>query len=128
MKITPVLLVKSIENSLPFWVDRLGWQKTVEVPDGDRLGFVILVRDNVELMLQTVESARKDEPTLVSISDSYRTSLFIEVDDWEDVKKRVANYEITMPERQTFYGMREIGVFDPDGNIVVFAIRVPQAT
>jgi hypothetical protein len=29
-----------------------------------------------------------------------------------------------MEERTTFYGMREIGVFDPAGHIVIFAKRV----
>jgi len=45
MKITSVLLVDEIEKSLPFWVERMGFEKTVEVPEGDRLSFVILVRD-----------------------------------------------------------------------------------
>lgn len=124
MKMTPILTVRSIERSLPFWVDRLGWQKTVEMPDGDVLGFVILVRDNLELMLQTLESARKDVSSLMAHSDEYRTALFIEVDDWGDLKKRVEGYQITMPERETFYGMREIGVLDPDGNVVIFAKKI----
>ena len=50
---TPVLIVEEIEKSLPFWVDRLGFQKPVEVPDGDRLGFAILVNDGAEVMFQT---------------------------------------------------------------------------
>jgi hypothetical protein len=29
-----------------------------------------------------------------------------------------------MEDRTTFYGMREIGVRDPDGHIVIFAKRV----
>ena len=28
-----------------------------------------------------------------------------------------------MSERTTFYGMREIGVFEPGGNIVIFAVK-----
>ena len=52
-RLTPVLMVEAIEPCLPFWVDRLGFSKTVEVPHGDRLGFAILVRDGVELMYQT---------------------------------------------------------------------------
>ena len=44
MKITAVLIVEEIEKSLTFWVARMGFQKTVDVPEGDRLGFVILVR------------------------------------------------------------------------------------
>jgi len=45
MKITPVLVVEEIEPCLPFWVDRLGFQNVAQVPEGDSLGFVILVRD-----------------------------------------------------------------------------------
>ena len=51
MKITAVLVVEEIEKSLRFWVDRMGYQKTVEVPEGDRLGFVILANCGAELMM-----------------------------------------------------------------------------
>ena len=124
MKLTPVLIVDDIERSLPFWVERMGFEKTVEVPDGERLGFVILVREGAELMLQTTESVRKDEPKFADGTASRVTSLFIEVDDFEDVLRRLGGYPIAMEERTTFYGMREIGVFDPGGHIVMFAKRV----
>ena len=39
-RITPVLLVNEIEPLIPFWVDRLGFTKTVEVPDGNKLGLL----------------------------------------------------------------------------------------
>jgi hypothetical protein len=35
-RITPVLFVKEIEPILPFWVDALGFTKTIEVPHGDK--------------------------------------------------------------------------------------------
>lgn len=124
MKITPVLVVDNIESSLPFWVERMGFEKTVEVPDGERLGFVILVREGAELMLQTMESVRKDESKFADGIASRVTSLFIEVNDFEDVLRRLRGYPIAMEERTTFYGMREIGVFDPGGHIVMFAKRV----
>ena len=124
MKITPVLLVDDIESSLPFWVERMGFEKGVEVPDGVHLGFVILVREGAELMLQTKESVRKDEPKFAGGTASRITSLFVEVNDFEDVLRRLRGYPIAMGERTTFYGMREIGVFDPAGNILVFAKRV----
>ncbi len=53
IKITPNLIVDRIEDCLPFWVDRLGFETTVQVPQGDRLGFVILKRELIELMLQS---------------------------------------------------------------------------
>jgi len=49
-RITPVLLVKEIEPLIPFWVDRLGFTKTIEVPDGNKLGFVAFQKGAVEVM------------------------------------------------------------------------------
>jgi uncharacterized glyoxalase superfamily protein PhnB len=124
MKLTPVLIVDDIESALPFWVERMGFEKTVEVPEGERLGFVILAREGAELMLQTKASVQKDEPKFAEETASRVTSLFIEVDDFEDVLRRLRGYPIAMEERTTFYGMREIGLFDPGGHIVIFAKRV----
>jgi hypothetical protein len=130
MKLTPVLIADSIEKGMTFWVDRMGFEKTIDVPEGDHLGFVILVRDGAELMMQTVTSVQKDEPKFVpqgkgnTVGLFSTVGLFIEVDDFEDVKKRLEGYPITMPERQTFYGMREIGVIEPGGTTVVFAARI----
>jgi uncharacterized glyoxalase superfamily protein PhnB len=126
MKITPVLIVDKIETALPFWVDRLGFEKIVEVPEGDKLGFVILTHNGAELMLQTRASVEKDTPQFAPASPSNQTALFVEVDDFEDIVKRLKGYPIAMPERIAFYGMREIGVFDPNGHILVFATRIGQ--
>ena len=41
-RITPVLFVSEIEPVLPFWVDKLGFTKTIEVPHGNKIGFVSL--------------------------------------------------------------------------------------
>ncbi len=123
MKITPVLMVDEIEKSLPFWIDRMGFTKTVDVPEGDRLGFVILVKDGAELMLQTIESVRKDGPQFVPTAHSFNVCLFVEVEDFADILKRLEGYPIALSERTTFYGMREIGVHEPGGHIVVFAAR-----
>jgi Glyoxalase/Bleomycin resistance protein/Dioxygenase superfamily len=92
MKITPVLIVQQIEKSLPFWTDRLGFQKSLEVPDGEKLGCVLLVRNGAELMLQSVESVLKDEPKFAPAANQTPASLFIEVDDFEDILKRLESY------------------------------------
>jgi hypothetical protein len=123
MKITAVLMVEEIEKSLPFWIDRMGFTKTVDVPEGDHLGFAILVRDGAEVMLQTIESVRKDAPQFAPQSRSHDVGLFIEVEDFADILKRLDGYPTALPERITFYGMREIGVHEPSGHIVIFAAR-----
>ena len=60
MKITPILIVDEVEPSLEFWVNQLGFQKTVEVPEGEKLGFVILEKEGTEVMLQSRASVKKD--------------------------------------------------------------------
>ncbi len=124
MKLTPVLMVEEVEKSLPFWVDRMGFTKTVDVPNGNRLSFAILVREGAEVMLQSIASVQKDEPKFAPKVGANNVGLFVEVDDFGDVLKRLEGYPITMAERTTFYGMREIGVHEPSGHIVVFAAKV----
>jgi len=123
MKLTPVLIVEEIESSLPFWTERVGFQNVGQVPEGDRIGFVMLVRDGAELMMQTVASVAKDEPKFVPKDLSPNVGLYFEVEDFADVLKRLEGYPIAMAQRLTFYGMREIGVLAPSGHTVVFAVR-----
>jgi hypothetical protein len=126
-KLTPVLLVDSIEPCLSLWVDRLGWTKTAEVPEGDRLGFVILAKDGVELMYQTWESVEHDVGHAQTRATGTSTGLFIEVSDLDAVERQLAGLPLVLPRRRTFYGMDEIGVAEAGGHTVVFAQPVPKA-
>ncbi len=125
MKITPVLIVEEVEACLAFWVGRLGFTQVAVVPEGDKIGFAILVNDGTELMLQSVESVRKDHAAFAPDSTPSGVTLFIEVADFGDVLRRLEGYPVAMAERTTFYGMREIGVRSPAGNVVILAC--PQA-
>ena len=119
-KLTPVLMVEAIEPVLPFWVERLGFEKTVELPHGDRLGFVILVRDGVEIMYQTVDSVRADVTPLAD-RPTGSSFLFVEVEDLDAIERALADVKPVVPRRQTFYGADELIVQDPAGNAVTFA-------
>ncbi|HEU4698471.1 MAG TPA: VOC family protein [Gemmatimonadales bacterium] len=120
-KLTPVLVVDAIEPCLAFWVDRLGFTKTAEVPHGDRLGFVILQQGNVELMYQTKASVRDDVPAVAALRQDWATGLFIEVEDLAAVERALAGVELLVPRRTTFYGATEIVLTEPGGNVVTFA-------
>jgi uncharacterized glyoxalase superfamily protein PhnB len=120
-KSTPVLFVEAIEPSLPFWQERLGFERTVEVPDGDRLGFVILTNGAVEVMYQTVAMLTKDSAAHAAIFHNDKTFLFIEVDNIDAIAKVLDGFEIVLPRRETFYGSTEIGYREPGGHCVTFA-------
>jgi len=119
-KITAVLLAREIEPCLDLWVTRLGFQKTVEVPEGDALGFVILARDGVEVMYQSLASVAKDVPAFAS-RPAGETNLFVEVASIDEVEAALTGLRLVLPRRTTFYGAVEVGVHDAAGNVIVFA-------
>lgn len=120
-KMTPVVLVEAIEPVLPFWVDRLGFTKTTEVPHGDGLGFVILAKDGVELMYQSRASMRDDVAELADSTPLGGNLLFVEVNDLDGVVAALEGIDPVIPRRKTFYGADEYSVREPGGNVVTFA-------
>jgi catechol 2,3-dioxygenase-like lactoylglutathione lyase family enzyme len=117
-KLTPNLIVDDIEACLPFWVERLGFAKAVEVPEGERLGFVILRHGPTELMLQSRASVAKDVAAIEP--GEHHATLYIEVDDLAPIRRALEGWPLVTPERTTPYGARELIVRDPAGNAVFF--------
>jgi catechol 2,3-dioxygenase-like lactoylglutathione lyase family enzyme len=114
------LIVASIEACLPFYVDRLGFEQSVEVPHDGALGFVILKRGAVELMMQSAASLAAD---VAGADGGFRAALYIEVEALAPIRAALDGWPRVVPERTTFYGAREIIVRDPAGNLVSFASR-----
>jgi uncharacterized glyoxalase superfamily protein PhnB len=120
-RITPVLFAKEIEPILPFWVDALGFAKTIEVPHGDKLGFIALQKGSTEVMYQSYASLGEDMPVIADAARKGPTFLYIEVDNLDAVLTVLKNSKIVQPERTAFYGMREVGYQDPAGHFITFA-------
>jgi uncharacterized glyoxalase superfamily protein PhnB len=126
-RITPVLFAKEIELILPFWVDALGFTKTIEVPHGDKLGFIALQKGSAEVMYQSYASLGEDMPLIAEAARKGPTFLYIEVDNLDAVLTALKNSRIVQPERTAFYGMREVGYQDPAGHFITFAQPVAAA-
>lgn len=120
-KITPILFAEEIEPCLKFWVERLGFEKTIDVPEGSKLAFAILEKGGIELMYQTVASAEKDVSAVSPEVRKGPSFLYVEVEKLEEVITTMKGSEVIMPVRTTFYGAKEIGIKDPAGHIITFA-------
>ena len=119
-KLTPVLMVDAIEPVLSFWVDRLGFDKKLEIPHWEALGYVILERYAIEVMYQSVASVRAD---VAPVADTPvgASFLFFEVADLDEIEQALDGIAPVVPRRRTFYGSEELIVRDPAGNVVTFA-------
>lgn len=126
-KATPVLVVDDVAPCAEFW-EKLGFIRTAEVPHGETLGFVMLDRGEVQLMYQSTESVKADNPAMGELlgGDGSRVALFVEVDDLDATERAVKGAPVLMQRRTTFYGMNEFGVQDPGGHAIIFAQPVAE--
>jgi uncharacterized glyoxalase superfamily protein PhnB len=120
-RLTPVIFVEEVEPCIAFWIDRLGFEKTAEVREGDRIGFAAVSAGNVEVMYQSRASIANDIPTFAEGPFHKSGALFVEVSDLDAIKVKLDGADLILPERTTFYGAREIAVRAPCGTAVIFA-------
>ena len=131
--LTPVLIVERVEPTRAFFCDRLGFTEVVNVPHGEGVGFSILQKDGVEVMVQSHASVLDDvghdaaRAVNETISGRGAVGLYVRVSDVELVVPAVADADVIVPLRKTFYGMHEIAVREPGGHAVTFASRLPEA-
>jgi uncharacterized glyoxalase superfamily protein PhnB len=121
-QLTPVLIVDAVEPCIKFWVDRLGFAVSNQVPDPDgKLVFASVQLGAIEIMYQTRASVVDEQPGTAKDLMGHSVALFITVDNLDKVEKSLFGAPIVKPRHKTFYGSTEIYVKEPGGNTVGFA-------
>ena len=121
-RVTPVLFVEKVEPCLEFW-ERLGFTRTMEVPDGPALAFAAVQKNGTEIMYQTVASAMKDPSASAAAKQGLDSHafLYVEVVDLDAVLAALKGVQRDVEKHATFYGATEVVVRDPGGHFVTFA-------
>jgi uncharacterized glyoxalase superfamily protein PhnB len=121
-KSTPILHVRSIEPCIKFWTERFGFAVTIQVPEGDHIGFAALENGDVELMYQTY-SGMKAAPSnpLTEAVEKGPSFLFMEVPDIQAAIKSLNGAEIVQGLHETFYGAKEVTAKEPGGHFIIFS-------
>jgi uncharacterized glyoxalase superfamily protein PhnB len=120
-KITSILFAEEIEPCIQFWTERLGFQKTIEVPEGNKIGFALLEKNGIELMYQSFGSVEKENAATGTAVRKGPSFLYIEVADLDAALAATQGAELVMPVRTTFYQSKEFGIQDPVGHYLIFA-------
>jgi uncharacterized glyoxalase superfamily protein PhnB len=124
-KLTPNLLVASVERSLAFYVDTLGFERGMTVPDQSPFVFGSVTAGPVEIFFNDAAGAVKEYPGFAGKPIGCSGTLFIEVDGVNALHDRLMlRVKVVMPIETKFYGMREFAIEDPDGYVITFAERV----
>lgn len=119
-KSTPILHVEAVEPGLKFWTERFGFQTTIQVPEGDHVGFAAIDNGTVELMYQTYEGMKNAGP-LSDAAAQGPSFIFMEVSDIHTIKAALEQTEIVQDIHETFYGAQEIVAKEPGGHYVIFS-------
>jgi uncharacterized glyoxalase superfamily protein PhnB len=119
-RLTPNLYTDDVASCAKFWVERMHFEKTIEVPDGDKLAFAALQKGGIELMYGSYQSLEK-EADVAKVFKRGTGTLFVEVDDLDAVVAAMKGVPMVAPVHKTFYGSTEFTVQDPAGHLVTFA-------
>ena len=116
---TPNLFTDDVAACVKFWVDRMQFEKTAEVPEGDNLAFAAIQKGPIELMYGSYTSLGKElGDAAPQRGPGY---LFFEVDDLDAAVDAMKGAPIVSPVHSTFYGSTEFTVNDPAGHVITFA-------
>ena len=118
-RMTPNLYTDDVAACVKFWVERMEFKTTAEVPEGDNLAFAALEKGPIELMYGSYSSVAKELGDRMPARGA--SFLFCEVDDLDGALAAMQGAEVVSPVHSTFYGSKEFTVKDPAGHIVTFA-------
>ncbi|MBN1567142.1 MAG: VOC family protein [Acidobacteria bacterium] len=132
-KLTANIIVSNVNGILDFYEKILGFSLVMAVPEGSQqvvtvrdkttlLGFAIIRRDDVELMLQSRKSLANELPSFAGSPVGTSFTLYIQTDDIEALYKGIKDKSAIIEDlHTTFYGAREFCIRDSGSNVLTFA-------
>jgi uncharacterized glyoxalase superfamily protein PhnB len=124
-KLTPNLIVRSVENSLKFYREVLELETGMTVPEQAPYVFASVTNGAIEIFFNDQKVVAAEHPKLAATIGASLT-LYMEVDSLQAVLDRVqkAGAKISMPVTEQFYGMKEFAFEDQDGYTITIAEKM----
>lgn len=123
-KVTPNLVVSSVERSMAFYRDILGFTVTATVPDEPPYVFAAVSSGGVEVFLNALEPAAAEYPAFKDRPIGGTLTLFMEVVHIQDAYATLKDtVKVVMPLEKKWYGVTEFAFEDPDGYLITYAER-----
>src|SRR5579872_2785677 len=109
-RMTPNLYTDDVAACVRFWVERMHFEKTAEVPEEGGLAFAALKKGNIELMYGSYGSLEREAGEVPKAFKRGTNFLFLEVDDVDAAQKAMQGAPVVAPMHTTFYGATEFTV------------------
>lgn len=123
-KLTPVLMTHDVDACVRFW-EEFGLNASITVPGKDGLSFAILDNGSIELMYQTFEMANAQDSN--AIKGVQQSVVYFDATVFDELLPIAQKHEVVKPLHTTPYGLREIYIRDPAGNLIGFSEAKSQS-
>ena len=136
--LTPNLMTEDVNASIDFYCNRLGFRFIVGVPTGSEemvsgdpgkapLRWAMLQREEASLMFQARDSLAEEAQTFSHMPLGASATFYLEVANLDSLLEHVGEHtEVVVPERVTFYGMREVWIRDNNGYVLTLAEKAAR--
>lgn len=115
-----VLFVEKVEPTREFF-KRVGFEVSVEIPDGGDVGFSMLERDGVQVMVETLDNGHEPQALRNVTKASRHAVVYVEVDDLGALIAALDGEKVLVERHKTFYNSDELTYQEPGGHLVTFA-------
>jgi catechol 2,3-dioxygenase-like lactoylglutathione lyase family enzyme len=126
-KLTPNLIVSSVEKSLSFYETTLGFARGMTVPEQSPFVFASVTSGPIEIFFNDRSTVSKESPQMGGLALGGGNTMFIEITGIDAYHDQVKDHvKIVLPIVTQWYGMREFAIVDPDGYVITFAEPVTR--
>ncbi|MGD9808806.1 MAG: VOC family protein [Deferribacterales bacterium] len=132
-KLTNILISENVVKTTEFYMENFGFKLLLTVPEGSdeavfsfesgvEYCFCIITNDSVNLMIQTADSIQSESSMKPEDIRKGSSMMYLEVADLDGLFDKLhGKAEIVKGLHETFYGMKEFYIKDPDGNTLGLA-------
>lgn len=120
--ITPNIGVKSVDETVKFYTEVLGFDVVTSTHDANKLIWAMIKTEGATIMFQDYKSLQDEYPELKERSLNSIFSLYIKVRNKKDLYEKIQNTNYLIKDLNTTpYGVEEFAIKDNNGFILTFS-------
>lgn len=120
--LTPNLMVNSVNDTIQYYREILGFELTMTVPKAGKYNWALMKCGNVEIMFQERINLINEYPVLGDRTSGSGLTIYIRVVDVEalynEIKEKV---KLVSDLHKTFYHTTEFAIMDINGFVITFS-------
>jgi predicted enzyme related to lactoylglutathione lyase len=115
----PNMGVKSVNETVKFYTEVLGFKQLVSVPDNGELIFAIINAGDVTLMFQQIDNLQEEYPNLKNKNERASFTFYVRLQNKNILYEKIKNTGFLVKDMHTTpYGAEEFAICDNNGFIL----------